>query len=159
MYKRQGQRESSRENSRTWAAGWAAAGPQAGVAPPPKSGPAVSRDAEEDEEGSRGSALWRQLIPSKCLIIPARKVVHDAGREASVDESGTNANRAIPDAVEKRRTGTPKMSSCTPKTTIYRTAHILTSPNRRRATYQRELEGKFCGGTAEKRRCYYRSVW
>ena len=61
------------------------------MAPPPKSGPAVSRDAEEDEEGSRGSALWRQLIPSKCLIIPARKVVHDAGREASVDESGTNA--------------------------------------------------------------------
>ena len=156
---RRGQRESNRENNRTWAAGWAAAGPQAGVAPPPKSGPAVSRDAEEDEEGSRGSALWRQLIPSKCLIIPARKVVHDAGREASVDESGTNANRAIPDAVEKRRTGTPKMSSCTPKTTIYRTAHILTSPNRRRATYQREVEGKFCGGTAEKRRCYYRSVW
>ena len=83
---RRGQRESNRENNRTWAAGWAAAGPQAGVAPPPKSGPAVSRDAEEDEEGSRGSALWRQLIPSKCLIIPARKVVHDAGREASVDE-------------------------------------------------------------------------
>ena len=77
---RGGKRESNRENNRTWGAGWAAAGPQAGVAPPPKSGPAVSRDAEEDEEGSRGSALWRQLIPSKCLIIPARKVVHDAGR-------------------------------------------------------------------------------
>ena len=46
----------------------------------------VCRNAEEDEEGSRDSALWRQLIPTKCIILPARKVIHDAGREASVDE-------------------------------------------------------------------------